>query len=199
MRTALARSSSRVYYGHDDGTRGWSDSRIANAGLRVAFQLIYNPESKLVKGCEEMEQESLVFEDENGPEYSGDGQQKKIKGKAPIVVFGGKKCIWLNKEECESGKDKTMKLWTLELIAKAEPISEKGTHNRFAKARKLVNQCTDELLDGANNEEKAMLIKVHMSGKDDYNNVTPLLSPEQQKIADSVAKQTTTYTPRRIM
>jgi len=121
------------------------------------------------------EQTSLVLDNKGKSEYTGDGKDKEITSKAPIVKFGGKECIWLNKEECENGKDKTMKLWTLELIDKAVPFDREGNHNDWGKAIELQEQCERELVNGCTKEELDMLVTVKMSSVDGYEKVEPIL------------------------
>ncbi len=177
LRTALAWSSDKVFYGCYNGARDWSFSDRKGAGLRVAFQLIYNPENSLVKGCQTKTQTSLVY-DNGKPEYTGNGERKEVTSKAPIVMFGGKECIWLNKEECESGKDKTMKLWTLELVDCAKPYYIDGKeepNNDFGKAKALLEQCESALVEGCTKEELDMLVTVKMSKEDNYEKVEPIL------------------------
>jgi len=97
------------------------------------------------------------------------------------VKFGGKECIWLNKEKCESGKDKTMKLWTLELIDLAMPFDRKGKHNDWGKATELREQCESELIAGCTKEELDMLVTVKMSSVDGYEKVEPILEKKNEK------------------
>lgn len=175
LRTPLAGSFNGVSYGIPDGTRVWNYTRIIDAGLRVAFQLIYNPECNLVKGCKTMTQTSKVWDDVKGKVYSGNGKEIKVTSEAPIIEFGGKKCIWLNKDECEKGIDKTMKCWTLELIERAVPFDKDGNHNDFGKAKELIVQCESALKEGCSKEELDMLVKVRMRKEDNYVKCEPIL------------------------
>ena len=103
----------KIAYGHDFGDIGWFLTPMY-AGLRVAFKVIYNPDSKLVKDFRTEERTALKH-------------GKKNISSAPIVKFGGKDCIWLNKEDCENGKSKEMELWTLDLVEKAVPFNRNDT------------------------------------------------------------------------
>jgi len=170
MRSALAGSSDRVYFGDDSGVRDCRYGYSSDAGLRVAFQLIYNPKSATCQSCQIEKRTTTVYDDKNAPLYSGYGKDKKITSEAPIVEFDGKKCIWLNKEECESGVDKTMKLWTLELVDCAVPFDREGNHNDFAKATEIQDQCLGLFSIEAQKE----LVMVRMSSEDNYESATPV-------------------------
>lgn len=183
MRSALSGSSIRVWYGYDYGTRGWSFTCMTDAGLRVAFQTIYDPKSSLVKGSRKVTQKSLVYDENGKSEYTENGEIKKVTSTADIVKIGGIDCIWINKEECENGTAKTMEFWTLDLIDKAEPFAEKGNHKDYAKATKLQEQCWTALTKNFTEEEKAMLVEVEMSSEDGYEKATPILEMEN-KIED---------------
>jgi len=167
--------------GSDNGRRCWRNQSDTKIGLRVAFQLIYNPENSLVKGCQTKTQTSLVWED-GLPGY-GSGENKQVISKAPIVMFGGKECICLNKEECESGKDKTMKLWTLELVDCAKPYyiyGKEEPNNDFGKAKALLAQCESVLTEGCTREELDMLVTIKMSKEDNYEKAEPILEKAKE-------------------
>ena len=125
-----------------------SDTR--EAGLRVAFQIIYDSQSDIVKSSHEKTQ------------TLNDGE-KEITSTATICKFGGKDCIWLNEEECRNGTEKTMKFWTLELIDKAEPIDENWRHADYGRANKLHDQCYNALTENCTEEELKMLVEVETS------------------------------------
>ncbi len=168
LRSPFLGSTDRVYCGHDDAARDWYYASASNAGLRVAFNLIYNPECDLVRGCRMETRKALVWNPENG-------KDETVESTAPIVKFGKYDCIWLNKEECESaytkGETAVMQLWTLDLVAKAEPFAENDDHNDYAKAKKLRAQCESLFTE----EELAEMVEVEMSSEDGYEKATPIL------------------------
>jgi len=185
LRTCVPEFADKVYIGNYNCSKNYASTHMKAAGLRVAFQLVYNPKSKIVKHCKIKSKKSLVFiNSKPKPET------KQIKSKAPIVKFGGKECIWLNKKECESGKDKTMKLWTLELIDCAVPFSKNGKHNDFGQATELIEQCESELLKKCKQKELDMLVKVKMSKEDNYNKVEPIFEKEKEKNIEKENKPT---------
>ena len=171
-------------YGSPNGNCGWRDQCDTYIGLRVSFQLIYNPENSIAKSCKTKTQTSSVW----------DGYEHKVTDEAPIVMFGGKECIWLNKEECGSGKDKTMKLWTLELVDCAKPFYKNGketSHNDFGKAKELLEQCESALVEGCTKEELDMLVTVKMSKEDGYEKAEPILEKakeSEEKTVESLFK-----------
>ncbi len=170
MRSPLPGSSDGVSYGYDDGVHAWSSSYNNDAGLRVALNLIYNPDSSLVKGCKYLKQTSLVCDKETDEDI-------KVTSTAPIITVDGTQFIWLNKEECEAGTAKIMELWSLELVERAEAFDEAGDHNDYAKAEKLRAQCNRFVEDLAqkNAEFKELLVPVKMSSEDDYETAIPQL------------------------
>ncbi len=180
MRNPVSGSSYEVWYGDLGGTRDWCISHNDVAGLRVEFNLIYNPECSLVKGCKKETRTALVYENDNGgPAYDGNGCRKEVTSTAQIITLAnGTKCLWLNKEECENPGD-IMDLWTLDLVEKAEAFAPNCDHNDYGKADALRNQCENWVENNLSDEEKKMLVPVEMSDEDDYNKATPVLEDDQ--------------------
>ncbi len=171
MRSPLPGSSNGVCYGIDYGFRVCGGfSKHDDAGLRVALNLIYDPQCNLVKGCKTLTQTSLVYDKQTGDDI-------KVTSTAPIITVDGTKFIWLNKEECENGTAKTMELWSLELVERAEAFDEAGDHNDYAKSEKLRAQCNRFVEDLAQKdaEFKELLVPVKMSSEDDYETAIPQL------------------------
>ena len=166
-------SPNSIAFGDEFGELDWFSSTIDRAGLRVAFKVIYNPNSSLVKGCRIEKRTTLVYDIKTGENIN-------VTSSAPIVKFGNKDCIWLNKEGCENGKSKEMELWTLDLIEKAEPFDEDGYKrtNDFAKATELIAQCDRVLKENCTKEELDMIVPVEMSSEDNYEKTTPIYENE---------------------
>ncbi len=175
LRSPLPGYTVKVFYGSRSATRIWRCTYDTNAGLRVAFNLIYNPQCDLVKGCRMETRKALVWNSENG-------KDETVESTAPIIKFGKYDCIWLNKEECEAayakGEKVAMQFWTLDLVAKAEPFAEKGDHNDYAKAKKLRTQCKSLFTE----EELAKMVEVEMSSEDDYEKATPILETQDAAV-----------------
>ena len=90
LRSALSGSASRVFCGDINGSLGWINSHNFNAGMRVAFKVIYNPDSSLVKGCRTEKRTTLVHD-------VYDEKEKKnidVTSSAPIVKFWGGKIVY---------------------------------------------------------------------------------------------------------
>ncbi len=176
MRSPLPGSSYGVSYGDTDGTLAWIFGTHLHAGLRVALNLIYNPDSSLVKGCKYLKQTSLVCDEETDEDI-------KVTSTAPIITVDGTQFIWLNKEDCEVGTAKTMELWSLELVERAEAFDVAGDHNDYAKSEKLRAQCNRFVWDLAqkNAEFKELLVPVKISSEDDYQTAIPQL-PKAKEI-----------------
>ncbi len=178
-RTASPDSSHEVQAVLDFSSLFCDGSRLYGVGLRVALQIIYNPDNSLVKSCKEVSRTAEVWDKE---------KRKFVKttSKAPVVTFGKKDYIWLNKDECEKGKEKTMRLISLELIARAKPFDKTGSTNDYGSeaAKELREQCQDEALEFATREEKKLLVKVRLSEKDGYEKAEPILKKEFKKTND---------------
>ena len=173
LRSALSGSASRVFCGDINGSLGWINSHNFNAGMRVAFKVIYNPDSSLVKGCRTEKRTTLVYDEKKEKNFN-------VTSSAPIVKFGGKDCIWLNKEDCESGKSKEMELWTLDLIERAVPFDREGKTDDFAKATELIAQCDRVLKENCTKEELKMIIPVKMSSEDNYEKTTSIIKNKEE-------------------
>lgn len=171
-----------IYCIYPSSTPIWVYSTTEHTGLRIAFKVKYNPNSKLVKDCRTEERTALKH-------------GKKNISSAPIVKFGGKDCIWLNKEDCENGKSKEMELWTLDLVEKAVPFNRNDTEQPlmsfsecrqkidekttdFAKATELIAQCDRVLKENCTKEELDMIVPVEMRSEDDYEKTTPIYENE---------------------
>ena len=160
----------KIAYGHDFGDIGWFLTPMY-AGLRVAFKVIYNPDSKLVKDFRTEKRTTLVRDFTQGIDIN-------VTSSAPIVKFGGKDCIGLNKAYCEHGISKEMELWTLDLVEKAEPFDKDGKIYDFAKATELIKQCDRVLKENCTKEELDMIVPVEMSSEDNYEKTTPIYENE---------------------
>ena len=177
LRSPVSSSADSIYCGDECGCLNYESYDDLFAGLRVAFKIIYNPNSSLVKGCRIEKRTTLVYK-------KAKKNTINVTSSAPIVRFGGKDCIWLNKEDCESGKSKVMELWTLDLIERAmsfddtEPFGLHEETNDFAKAKKLIKQCDRVLKENCTKEEIDMIVPVQMSSEDNYEKTTPIYENE---------------------
>lgn len=164
-----------VYY---LGNISRSLSNSNNSGLRVSLQTIYNPESKLVKTCKKVSKTATIW---------NDAKSFSITSVAPIVIFGRQQYIWLNKKECENGKEPTMRLVSLDLVAKANAFDKKGKTNDYGSdaVKSLRQQCEEEALgkgcENLSGEERSMLVKVRLTEKDKYENANPIFYKEMAK------------------
>ena len=180
-RTALPGSSHTVKYVDCGGHLFWISSNNTDAGLRVALQIIYNPECNLVKGCKEVSRTAEIWDEEKI-------EIVKTTSKAPVVIFGNKPYIVLILEECvkkyKKGNTAIMRLVSLELIARAKLFDRDEKTNDYGSkaAKELRQQCEDEALEFATEEEKKMLVKVSLSEKDGYEKAEPILKTKQEKI-----------------
>lgn len=122
---------------------------VNDTGIRPSIQVIYNAESEIVKSCRIVEKTTKTENDE-------------VTSKAPVVTFAKKDYIWLNKKECENKSEKTMRLISTEVQAKANVEFETKT---FAE------RCEEEVLEFATEEEKSMLVKYGYLSNNDASKV----------------------------
>ncbi len=170
MRTS-SHEPNRIICVNYNGSRIPQIAKMPNAGLRVAMQVMYTPESSIVKSTKNLKRVSTLYGDQ------------EVTNEAPIVTFGKNEYIWFNKEECEAGKDATMKLCSLNLLAKAVPFEkdmEKGDYADFARATELQEQALQVATENCTEEELEMIVPVKMSDKDEYATAEPIL-PELKK------------------
>ncbi|MCM1368697.1 MAG: hypothetical protein NC184_07830 [Roseburia sp.] len=171
-----------------NGVRDWESTGLNTLGLRVAFRLIYDPRSKIVKRAKTVKKTTEVYECKNQPECSSNGKRITVTSEAPIIKFAGKECIWLNREDCERGLSTTMECWGLYLIVTAKMIAKAWEHNDFGKSE-ICPQSQEFLLKGCKCREKKLLVKVAMNYKDSYEKVTPLFTEKQLAIIEKVANR----------
>ncbi len=148
------------------------------AGLRIAFNLIYNSESNLVKDCTDEYRLSLVSS-HGSCDFRVNSSVDDTESTAPIITLtNGTKCLWLNKDECESGRDKTMQLWTLDIVDRANTFNN-GKNSDWGSAVELHDQCAKWIEKNLSEEEKKMIVPVEMSSKDGYEKAAPILEQEK--------------------
>ncbi len=183
LRNSFNGKDCKVAFGLFNGTRNYSYSDHNHAGLRVAFNLLYNPKSYLIKRCKTERRKSLIYENKDAsPVYNLGGQNKKVTSRAPIIPLeNGTKCIWLNKEECDKEVSEVMKLWTLDLVEKATPFSKYLNFKDFGQAKNLHEQCEAWLENNLSCVEKSMVVQVEMSDQDNYDKATPILKNIKEK------------------
>lgn len=160
-------------------------------GLRVGISIVYNPDSAAAKSCR-MITRTVV--------WSYGRFENKETSTAPIITFAGKEYVWINKEECESGKAQVMSCISLDLLAKAEPYYKEEKkkvlffhvskdksvrHNDYAKAEELRAQCERVAFENASEEEKAMVVEVEMSSQDLYEDLTYHFTEKQKQLIDN--------------
>ena len=171
-----------------NGVRDWESTGLNFLGLRVAFRLVYDPRSKIVRRAKTLKKTTEVYECKKQPECSSKGKRITVTSEAPIIKFAGKECIWLNKEDCERGFSKTMECWNLYLTVTAKMIAEAWEHNDFGKSE-LCPQCQEFIFNGSKRNERELLVKVAMNYKDGYEKVTPMFTEKQQALIEKVANR----------
>ena len=144
-------------------------SNSSDSGVRVALQTIYNPNNSIVKSCHSVKRTAEI--------QITNFKVEKVTNVAPVVTFGKKEYIWLNKEECEAGTASTMELVGLVIVAKSVPSNKLD----FALATEMHEQYLQLATEDCTKEELEMLVEVRMSEKDNYNSATPIIKTKEQQ------------------
>ncbi len=158
-----------------------------DTGLRVCLRLQYDEQSEVVQSCYPKRKKAIVWDPETKT-------RQKMSGKAPVVTFGGNEYVWLNKEECELRKDKTMELVSVELLCKAVQLDVNGLNNDYEQAVQLRQQAYTVATLKCTEKERAMLVPVVISDKDGYATATPDLEREETKPQTTVSQNTPNLT-----
>ncbi len=149
-------------------------SNSSDSGVRVALQIIYNPNNSIVKSCHSVKRTAEI--------QITNFKVEKVTNVAPVVTFGKKEYIWLNKEECEAGTASTMELVSLVLVAKSVPFDKNNGTTDFALATEMHEQYLQLATEDCTKEELEMLVNVRMSEKDNYNSATPIIRTKEQQM-----------------
>lgn len=178
LRSIQSKETKRIWLGSSNGNLSSNYSHIHNTGLRIAFNIKYNPENSIVKNCKLQKRTTNILN------YSLEVDEN-ITSVAPIVKFGKHDCIWLNKEDCECGKANFMELWTLDLVEKALPFSKVNEEPDFKNAHNLIEQCEIALKMNCTKQELDMIIPTEFNSEDCYEKANPILNLEKDKNKDS--------------
>ncbi len=184
-RNAYKNSPYYVTIGTLDGKLHEATTTQSDNGLRLSLHIVYNAESDIVKNHKQLSKKAIVWNKRTG-------KGEPVTSTAPVVVYGKKEYIWLNMEECEIDKAKTMELVSVKLLAKSAPFNRDTNSSDFANAVELQKQCFDVATENCTEEELSMLVPVVMSDKDNYNTATPIFetekktntTPSSNKVAD---------------
>ncbi len=186
-RTALPASFSKVESVREEGFLHWDDSYNDHAGLRVALQVKYDPDSCVMKSCEKVSRTAKVYSYETC-------RVMETTSVAPVVMFGKKPYIVLNLEECieqhSKGNLAIAKLVSVESIACAKPFDKTGCSNDYGceAAKEIRQQCQDEALEFATKEEKKLLVRVRLSKEDGYEKAEPILKTVIKENGRNISK-----------
>ncbi len=177
--SAMPDSSNAVRSILDDGSLYCDVSEADDAGLRVALHPIYNPQSKIVKTEKSQTRTAQIGNDKNS-------KTERKTSTGTVVTVGGIQYLWLNKNECENGNEKTMDLISTEIVACSVPFGREDKPNDYAEATDLQEQCEAVALEHCDEEELALLQEGLLSKEDNYENWTSL---EVKKERPSSAKE----------
>lgn len=172
LRSIRSNDTKRFWFGSANGNLTTNYSYTKSTGLRVAFNIKYDPGDTIVKKCKLQKRTTNVLD------YNTE-DNKKVTSVAPIVKFGKLDCIWLNKEDCESGKANYMELWTFDVLERALPFSKFNEEPNFGKAKNLLFQCEIALKMNCSKKELDMIIPTEFNSEDNYEKATPILNLEK--------------------
>lgn len=167
-----------IYVGFCGGLIAYSPSN-PDTGLRVGMHYEYDENSEVLKTLHEAKRKGYVWD----PKIK---TKKLVKGKAPVVTIGKIDYIWLNKEECEAKETNMMELVSLKLITKAVPFSQSDWNNNYDEAQALRKQSEFVALFNCTAEERAKIVPVVISSRDNFMSVTPVSKTIEKKDAGKV-------------
>lgn len=99
----------------------------------------------------------------------------EVTSTLPVIMFGGKPCIWLNQPEILKKEEETMLCWSLKILDCAIPVDRKDNNNDYGQAIETQTQYHNLLKQGCTQEEWAMVVPVRLSQEDGYEKATPIL------------------------
>ncbi len=181
----------KAWFGGHYAARDLDECFTDCAGLCVCTQVIYFPGMNYTKSHNETITADVCDFDGMPVNNKKGGRKISITSSADVVMFGGKKYIWTNKEACESGKDVTMKLWSYNLEDCAKPFDNNGKTNDFGseEALSLREQCDRTVVEGCSGAEQAMIVKMIMSDADCYRTAKPIFSPKQANLINAIREK----------
>jgi len=165
-----------------------------DAFIRPEMFLAFDKNSDVVKTLKNKTRTSKVYCNPNGDINFDKTTSKladaKVTSTAPIVEFGGRPYIWLNRSECISGEQNLMHIVSEKGYGIAPPFDLKNNTTDLFKARDLVCAYNDEVLKNlTNNEQAKNIIVCEYSSGDSYTKAKPL---GKLQFADNAARE---YSP----
>ncbi len=151
------------YFICEDGNIDWYALIEEGAGMRIACMVKYNKDSKFVKNCYSLKRTSTIWAK---GEYLKSGHfiikewQPEYTNTVPIIEDNKVKYIWLNKEECERGEDKTMLLLTLDYVACIDAKDCYSSTKNFEKSTLLSEKWAEKHMS---DELKQILVTADLS------------------------------------
>ena len=183
-------NSARTLVGYHDPNKPHDDVQYAYDGVvRPAIRLVYDKTSRTVKDMNLEKRTSLTRINPDNSidlDYSiEDGIYPRIEvtSEAPIVMFGGKTYIWLNKEACERGESKIMHLLSAYGHDMALPFDSDLNRQStdLADALPLLEQYDNVAYGACTDEELRLFIPSILSSKDDYERADNIMRLERSK------------------
>ncbi len=160
---------------HDGGISPYMAS-FKGYGLRVSIHLKYMSDSKVTKSCVNKTLTNNICT--HAINYNpGNSFPLTITSTAPVVMFGKREYLWLNRNECETNQEDFMDLVSLKIIAKAKGY-KKGEFN-FADNKKLQRQCVEKALQDSDEEELPLVMKGFLFEQENYQR---FILPQAEKI-----------------
>ena len=170
-------NSARTLVGFHNPNQPHEDVQYAyDAVVRPALRLLYDQKSWVVRNMNFEKRTSLIrVNNDNSIELNYDIEDSvypkiEVTSEAPIVMFGGKTYIWLNREECERGQVKIMNLLSEKGHDMALPFDCDSNRQStdLADALPLLKQYDQVAYESCVDEELCLAYPYALSSRDDY-------------------------------
>ena len=175
--TQMPFNSARTLVGFHNPNKPHEDVQYAyDAVVRPALRILYDKKSWVIRNMNLEKRTSLVrVNGDNSIELNYDIEDSvypitSVTSEAPIVMFGDKTYIWLNKEKCERGQEKIMCLLSEYGHDMALPFdSDRNRQSTdLADALPLLKQYDQVAYGTCNDEELRLAYPYVLSSRDDY-------------------------------
>lgn len=170
-------NSARTLVGFHNPNQPHDDVQYAyDAVVRPAIRISYSEKSRLVRDMNFMKRTSLVrVNDDKSIELNYGIEDSiyprvEVTSEAPIIMFGNKTYIWLNREECERRQENIMRLLSEQGHDMALPFDcdQNRQSTDLADALPLLMQYDQVAYGDCTDEELRLAVHYELSNTDDY-------------------------------
>ena len=176
----------RIYAVDKEGKLTYSFFDLVRNYLRIELHPEYDPNSKVVKSCDD---KLMIMKANNDGSVT-----EKIVNTAPSVKFGGYSYIWTNKQQCLDGTEKTMALagYTVHDALSQVVLSNPNVKTPLL-SKLLQRECTKIALERCDEEELKLLKRGTLSRADNYKNWKEIASLEKKNESEKFYNENETF------